>query len=57
MDEIHELASSKRGTNLALSLERLEELSVNGLVRIGMSATIATLEEVARFLVGLRDYC
>ena len=55
VDEIHELASNKRGSHLALSIERLEELVEKPLQRIGLSATIAPLEEVARFLVGYRD--
>ncbi len=52
VDEIHELCSSKRGVHLSLSLERLEELCTNRLVRIGLSATLHPLDEVARFLVG-----
>ncbi len=55
IDEIHELASSKRGSHLSLSVERLEYLTGRELVRIGLSATIAPLEEVAKFLVGFRD--
>ncbi len=52
VDEIHEVASSKRGVMLSLNLERLEELARNRLVRIGLSATIAPLEEIAKFLAG-----
>ncbi len=52
VDEIHALASNKRGVHLSLSLERLEEISTITPVRIGLSATIAPLEEVAKFLVG-----
>ncbi len=52
VDEIHALAN-KRGVHLSLSLERLEEMSIIKPVRIGLSATIAPLEEIAKFLVGI----
>jgi len=52
IDEIHSLAENKRGVHLSLSLERLQEWT--DCVRIGLSATISPLEEIARFLVGKR---
>ncbi|SFR95250.1 ATP-dependent helicase Lhr and Lhr-like helicase [Dyella sp. OK004] len=52
VDEIHAIAASKRGSHLALSLERLEALCQRPLLRIGLSATQKPIEEVARFLVG-----
>ena len=52
VDEIHSLCDNKRGVHLSLSLERLEYLIGHPLVRIGLSATICPLEEVAKFLVG-----
>jgi len=55
IDEIHALASNKRGVHLSLSVERLNELSAIKPVRIGLSATIAPLEEVARYLVGFEN--
>jgi ATP-dependent Lhr-like helicase len=51
VDEIHAL-DNKRGVYLSLTLERLNEVSVIWPVKIGLSATIAPLEEVAKFLVG-----
>ncbi|MEW5760449.1 MAG: ATP-dependent helicase [Candidatus Thermoplasmatota archaeon] len=52
IDEIHELASNKRGVHLSLSIERLEELVGREIVRIGLGATLHPLEEAAKFLVG-----
>ncbi|HET6361172.1 MAG TPA: DEAD/DEAH box helicase, partial [Gemmatimonadota bacterium] len=82
VDEIHAVADDKRGSHLALSLERLEHLVVHGVegdvhrvegkrtivsldevrsrpagrppVRIGLSATVRPIEDVARFLIGAR---
>ncbi len=52
IDEIHELANSKRGVHLSLSLERLRELTRREFVRIGLGATLHPIEEAAKFLVG-----
>jgi ATP-dependent Lhr-like helicase len=67
VDEIHAVAQSKRGSHLALSLERLEYLvkshagrpagDAPGLQRIGLSATQRPLERIARFLVGPKREC
>jgi len=51
VDEVHALAENKRGTHLSLSLERLQKLSPS-MSRIGLSATIAPLDEIAKYLVG-----
>lgn len=52
VDEVHALAENKRGVHLSLSLERLQELSKHT-TRVGLSATIAPIEDIANFLVGL----
>ncbi len=54
IDEIHSLAENKRGVHLSLSLERLHRIT-GGFCRIGLSATVSPLEEVAKFLVGLEE--
>ena len=54
LDEVHAVAGSKRGAHLALSLERLDALLERPAQRIGLSATVRPLEEVARFLGGSR---
>ncbi|QEO09207.1 Lhr family ATP-dependent helicase [Protaetiibacter larvae] len=52
VDEIHAVAATKRGAHLAVSLERLDALLPKPAQRIGLSATVRPLEEVARFLGG-----
>src|SRR6266700_2230314 len=52
VDEIHALAPNKRGSHLALALERLAALCGDRLLRIGLSATQKPIEEIERFLVG-----
>lgn len=65
VDEIHAVVGDKRGSHLALSIERLEQLvrqhqaqegtAAKSLTRIGLSATQRPIEEVARFLVGTEN--
>ena len=57
VDEIHAIANDKRGSHLALSLERLDSLAGKPLVRIGLSATQRPIEKVAKFLVGRSASC
>ncbi|MBS3151142.1 ATP-dependent helicase [Candidatus Woesearchaeota archaeon] len=57
IDEIHAIAENKRGVHLSLSIERLKELTENDFCRIGLSATISPLDEVAKYLVGSERSC
>ena len=55
VDEVHAVSGTKRGAHLALSLERLDELLEQPAQRIGLSATVRPIDEVARFLGGPRE--
>ena len=57
VDEIHALAADKRGSHLALSLERLSALAGDGIQRLGLSATQRPLDRVARLLTGVGREC
>lgn len=52
VDEVHAVAGGKRGSHLALSLERLDALLAVPAQRVGLSATVRPVERVARFLAG-----
>ena len=56
VDEIHALAENKRGVHMSLTMERMERMSP-GMTRVGLSATIAPLEEIAGYLVGKDRDC
>jgi len=60
VDEIHSIASSKRGTQLSLGIERLSALGKkhnpnHEFTRVGLSATVSPLEKIAQFLVGMEN--
>lgn len=55
IDEVHEVCDSKRGVALSVAAERLQSFCSRDFVRIGLSATVAPIEEVAEYLVGLKD--
>ncbi|MDX6224383.1 MAG: ATP-dependent helicase Lhr and Lhr-like helicase, partial [Frankiales bacterium] len=52
VDEVHSVAATKRGAHLAISLERLDALLEKPAQRVGLSATVRPVEEVARYLGG-----
>jgi ATP-dependent Lhr-like helicase len=52
VDEIHAVIGTRRGAHLALSLERLQQIVAQPLLRVGLSATQKPIEEVGRYLVG-----
>jgi len=55
VDEIHAVIGTRRGSHLALSLERLQKVATSPLHRVGLSATQNPIEEVAKYLVGSPD--
>ena len=57
VDEVHELLASERGTQLSLSIERIQLTSKLPLTKIGLSATIGNFEEAGKFVVGSKRKC
>jgi ATP dependent helicase, Lhr family len=55
IDEIHSLCENKRGVHLSLSMERLQEMANTDITRIGLSATQAPIDEIAKYLVGYEE--
>ncbi|MEK6834606.1 MAG: DEAD/DEAH box helicase, partial [Thermoproteota archaeon] len=57
IDEVHELLGNERGSQLSLSLERLQLNSKCEITRIGLSATVGNVDESAKFVVGTKRKC
>ncbi|MBS3926257.1 MAG: DEAD/DEAH box helicase [Nitrosarchaeum sp.] len=57
IDEVHELLASERGSQLSLSIERLQLNSNHCLTKIGLSATVGNFEEAGKFVVGTKRKC
>ena len=57
IDEVHELLSSERGSQLSLSLERLAINSTKEMTRIGLSATVGNIDAASKFVVGTKRKC
>lgn len=57
IDEVHELLASERGSQLSLSIERLQLNSKHCLTKIGLSATVGNFEEAGKFVVGTKRKC
>lgn len=57
IDEIHDLLSNERGSQLSLSLERLQTNAQHQITRIGLSATVGNADDAAKFLVGTKRKC
>ena len=57
VDEVHALAGNKRGVQLALLLEALDEIAAQPVRRVGLSATVSPLERVGSFLAGVDRPC
>ncbi len=57
IDEVHELLASERGSQLSLSIERLQLNSKHYLTKIGLSATVGNFEEAGKFVVGTKRKC
>ncbi len=57
IDEVHEMLSNKRGSQLSLSLERLELNARHPLTRIGLSATVGNISDAAKFVSGTNRPC